>query len=592
MRPVGALAAVGEQMSALATVKSAPGQWKPALRATVMTAVTVLVVGLVLGKELALLSITGSFIGNTAIRRPWRARLVILAWMDIAYIVGCAIAVMIGSNPVLLTLTLTLIAMAAVLGYNAVMADPPGPMFLIIGPAIASYLPTIGVSRWQVMAVCVLSALVASTATLALHPRTSSTAEAAAVDDAREAVDRLVERAAEPDADPLEISRLRNQAYAEVLSASMTLEEAVGRNPRGSQWRSLLIELRKVHFQVIGQIASRTMPGAVVEVDAAAQRRYLGAPPVSYLLRWGLSPRSLPWLASRRIGMAIGLTCAVSYGLKLHHPFWAVMTTALIMSLGTDRLSLTHRGLHRMLGTVAGIAVFVVLHQLAPSLDVTIGLCLALVFLVQWTAVRNYAIAAFFVTPMALLVTTSSGHHAPIADVVKERIIDTLIGVAVSLVVMWLTDRRAPIALVRRQYRRVLRVTAELLDLLAAGQQNSATGLALRRDLAYEQLQAGRILQIAQQDLSETLGSWSRVETTVNQLAYTVLVACWVRGPNDHLDASAMAARLRALIRELPPVSTRLVDADELCDGLDEVLAAGAATLTVPSADTLPDDGL
>lgn len=282
------LATVGAGLSGLAQIKSAPGQWKVATRATAMTAITVGVVWLALGKELALLAITGSFIGNTASARPWRARLHILAWMDLAYIAGCAIAVVIGSNPVLLTLTLTAIAMTAVLGYNAVMADPPGPMFLIIGPAIASYLPTVGVDKWQVIAVCVLSCLTASIATLALHPRADS-AEAQAVDAAREAVEELIEQAAQPDTTDLEIAHLRDTAYAQVLSASMTLEEAAGRNARASAWRSLLVDLRRLHFQVIAQVASRSLPGAVVEVDAAAQRRYLGAPPVKYLLRWALS---------------------------------------------------------------------------------------------------------------------------------------------------------------------------------------------------------------------------------------------------------------------------------------------------------------
>lgn len=574
-------AALSDQLTALAEVKSAPGQWKSALRATVMTAVTVLVVWAVLGKALALLAITGSFIGNTATGRPWRARLHILVWMDLAYLLGCAVVLLIGDNPVLLSGALTLIAMSSVLIYNALMADPPGPMFLIIGPAIASYLPTIGVSSWQVMAVCSLSCLVATTTTLLLHPRSTSSAEAVAVDNARTAVDALTEASAADDADPLELAHLRDTAYAEVLAASMTLTEATGRRPR-EHWRTLLLELRRQHFRVIGEVAGRWLPGAVIQVEAAAQRSYLGSPPVNYLLRWGFSPRSLPWLAARRIGIAIALVCAVSYGLHLHHPFWAVMTTALVMSLGRDRLSLTHRGVHRMVGTLAGIVAFIGIHEIGMPLDWLVPVCLGFVFLVQWTAVRNYAIAAFFVTPMALLVTTSSAPGRDIGDVIGERVVDTLIGVGVSIVVTWVTDRRAPIALVRRQFRRVLRVTADLLELLAANEQDGPAGMRVRRDLAYEQLQAARILKIAQEDLPATLGSWSQVEVAVNQLVYTSLVACWIRRPTEQLDLADMAAALRKLIRELPPVSTRLVDADQLVADLDRVLWAGSSAITLP----------
>jgi hypothetical protein len=111
----------------------------------------------------------------------------------------------------------------------------------------------------------------------------------------------------------------------------------------------------------------------------------------------------------------------------------------------------------------------------------------------------------------------------------------------------------------------------------------------VRRDLAYEQLQAARILKIAQDDLPVTLGSWSQVEVAVNQLVYTSLVACWIRRPAEQLDLADMAAALRKFIRELPPVSTRLVDADELVSGIDKVLWSGSSAITLPKVESADD---
>ncbi len=583
--------AIGAQLSTFAEIKSSPGRWKPALRATVMTAITVLAVGLVYGKSLALLGITGSFIGNTVTERPWRSRLRVLVWMDLAYVIGCALAVLAGASPVLLSVLLTVIAIVTVLGYNAVVADPPGPIFLIIGPAIASYLSAQGLPRWDVLGVSTLGCLVGSAVSLLLHPRTKATAEAKAVATAGDEVAELDRLYADDDATLAERAEQRDSAYAAVLSASMTLEEAVGRNPRRREWRTLLIELRRLHFSIISRIAHDAMPGAVVEVEAMAQRRYLGSPPIAYLVRWGVSPRSLPWLAARRIGLAIALTCVASYGLRLTHPFWAVMTTALVMSMGADRLSLTHRALHRMVGTLAGVVAFVGLHALDPSIDAVFAIAIVLVFMVQWTVVRNYALGAFFVTPMALLVTSSNGTLLSLGELVRERIVDTLIGVAVSVFVMWLTDRRAPIALVRRQFRRTLRVNARVLELIARDAHTGPDGFRARRDLAYEQLQAGRILRIAQQDKNKLLGVWSNVEAVVNAMSYTVLAACWIRDPNKHVNAAAMAGELRALIADLPPVSTSLVDATELARDLEQVLIVGVPRIPLPPLDDEPDVG-
>ncbi|GAB3586249.1 FUSC family protein [Calidifontibacter terrae] len=580
--------AIGDQLTTFTEIKSSPGRWKAALRATIMTAITVVVVGLIFGKSLALLGITGSFIGNSVPNRPWRSRLQILAWMDAVYLVGCGLAVLVGNEPVLLSLLLTTIAIVTVLGYNAVVADPPGPIFLIIGPAIASYLSTRGVARWDVLGVSALGCIVGCTISLLLHPRTKETAEEKAVETAAEKVKELDRIYADDHSPLIDRATQRDAAYAAVLSASMTLENAAGRNPRRREWRSLLLELRRLHFSIISRIASDSMPGAVVEVESMAQRRYLGTPPVSYLVRWGLSPRSLPWLAARRIGIAIALTCITSYGLRLHHPFWAVMTTALVMSMGADRLSLTHRALHRMIGTLAGVVAFAGLHALDPSLNAVFVIAIALVFMVQWTVVRNYALGAFFVTPMALLVTSSNGSALSLGQLVQERVVDTLIGVAVSVIVMWVTDRRAPIALVRRQFRRTLRANARVLELIARDEHTGPEGFRARRDLAYEQLQAGHILRIAQQDKNRLLGNWSAVEAVVNAMSYTVLAACWIRNPNKHVNAAAMATALRGLITDLPPVSTSLVDASQLAADLEQVLIVGVPRIPLPPLEPDP----
>lgn len=577
--------ALGAQLASFTEVKSAPGRWKPALRATVMSAMTALVVGLFFGKSLALLGLTGSFIGNSVPNRPWRSRLLILTWMNLIYVAGCALAVLVSDNPALLSAVLTLIAVVTVLGYNAVVADPPGPIFLIIGPAIASYLATKGLSNWSVLGVSALSCVVGSAISLLLHPRLKNSAEASAVATATtevEALDRLYD---DKSSTLVQRAEQRDSAYAAVFSAGMTLENAVGKTPRRREWRRLLTQLRRLHFSVISRLAHDTMPGAVIEMEAMAQRRYLGQPPLSYLVRWGLSPRSLPWLAARRTGLAIALTCATSYGLRLTHPFWAVMTTALVMSMGADRLSLTHRALHRMVGTLAGVVAFAGLHALHPSIDTIFAISIVLVFMVQWTVVRNYALGGFFVTPMALLVSSSNGSLQSLGELIRERILDTLIGVGVSVIVMWITDRRAPIALVRRQFRRVLQANARVLEFVANDSHTTPEGFRARRDLAYEQLKAGHILRIAQQDKSKLLDTWSGVESVVNAMSYTLLAACWVRDPNKHVNAASMAADLRRLIARLPPVSTSMVDARRLTEALEQILIVGIPHIPLPPPD-------
>lgn len=573
MRP--APEAFTRHLLAFAEVKPAPGRWKFALHVVAIVAVAVTLISVLLGPSLGLVGITGAFLGFVARTRPVRSRIVILAGMCLTYIVGITLAALVGSEPVLLTLVLTAISLVTVLGYNTLVAEPPGSMFLIIGPVIASYLPTVGLSVGKIVVVGALACVSASATSLLLQTVTERRqVEQEALSTAQDAV------AAYLDADRTltprhQLARLRDQAFVSVFSASMVLEDAVGREPRMRQWRRMNAALRRLHLAIIQQVVRVHLPGREVVVTGVEQRRYLGRPDASYLLRWGLSRSSLPWLAARRMAAAVLLTCAASYGLHAGHPSWAVMTTALVMSVTRDRLALTHRALHRVSGTVVGIGVFAVIHSMHPRGIVLIVIALALVYCIQMLAVRNYALAVIFVTPMALLISTAAAPYRPIGEIAGERVLETVIGAAVSVVVIWLAGRRAPIALVRRQFRRSLRSLERLLLLIADGQQSTERGYAARRDLSYEQLQASRILQLAQTDLPRTLEDWNLLETSLNEASYVVLAACWTTDPPRAIDAERMAGVLARMIAALPPVGTTMVDARIIAGGLQRMLDVG-----------------
>ncbi|TWE09448.1 FUSC family protein [Rudaeicoccus suwonensis] len=566
--------ALSRQVMTFAEVKPAPGRWKFALHATAITAVAVALISLILGPALALVGLLGAFLGVVASNRPIRNRLVILSAMDATYIVGTALGTLVGESPVLLTMLLCTIAVITVLGYNTLVGEPPGAMFLIIGPAIATYLPSVGMARGSIIAVAAIGCIGASAASLLLQLLTPRQAEQDAMDGARQAVTEYLDT----DVETTPLSRraaLRDNAYANVFAASMILEDAVGREPRLHRWRQMNSELRRLHVAIVERIVRIHLLGSTVAVSGMEQRRYLGRPDATYLVRWGLSTASLPWLAARRIGAAVLLTCVVSYGFHIGHPYWSVMTAALIMSMQADRLSLTHRALHRLAGTVVGIGVFAAVHSLHLSGIIVVLITLVLVFFIQLLAVRNYAIAVIFVTPMALLISTASSPYKPIGTIVGQRFLETLIGAAASLLVIWIMGRRTPIALVRRQFRRTLRSLERLLLLLSDGQQSTDSGYAARRDLAFEKLQCGRILQIAQSDLPGELADGDELETALNELTYVVLAACWTTDPVTALDAHAMAQRLQRLLAHLPPVGTTPVDATGIADALRVLLRVG-----------------
>lgn len=566
---------LNRQLMAFTEVKPAPGRWKFSLHVLAIVIVAIALISVLMGPSMALIGLTGAFLGFVAQSRPIRSRLVILSGMCLTYVVGVTIAALVGSEPVLLTLVLTVLAAVVVLGYNSLVAEPPGAMFLIIGPVIASYLPTVGLPTGKIVLVSAIACVSASATSLLLQFVTAPRhAEQDAVAAAEEAATAYLD-AERPLTPRHELARLRDRAFAAVFGASMILEDAVGREPRRREWRRMNAELRRLHLSVIQQVVRVHLPGRTVAVSGVEQRRYLGRPDATYLLRWGISRSSMPWLAARRMAAAVLCTCAISYGLHIGHPYWAVMTAALVMSVTADRLTLTHRAAHRVAGTVVGIGLFFLIHAANPRGFLLLVVALVLIFILQMLAVRNYALAVIFVTPMALLISTAGNPYKPVGEIAGERVLETVIGAVTAVAVIWVAGRRAPIALVRRQFRRAVRSLERLLLLIADGEQSTDRGYAARRDLAFEQLQCGRILQIAQTDLPKDLAEWTLLETSLNEASYVVLAACWTTDPPHAIDAEKMAAVLARIIAALPPVGTTMVDARVVAGGLQRMLEVG-----------------
>lgn len=566
--------AAGRHLVDFTKVKPAPGRWKFALHATATVTVAVVVLTLALGPRNGMIGLTGAMLGFSAPSTPWRTRLPVLTGTAICYVLAVTLGALAGGSPVILTVTLAAVGVVGVLGFNTFVGDRPGPMFLIIGAAIASYLTHVGMPIHTVVAAGALGVGVSALSSLVLQVLQRDHPEHDAVDAAAEAVAAYVD-APQVALGDAEVGRLRDQAYAAIFSASVVIEDAVGRQPHSKRWRRLNRRLRHLHAQVIRRIVSVRLPGSPLAIGAFEQRRYLGSPDTAYLLRWTVSQSSMSWYAARRLGAAIVLACLVAYGLQIGHPYWAVMTTALVTSIHADRLALTHRALHRLAGTVAGVLAFFGIHALHPEGLWIPVVAVILIFLIQLTVVRNYAIGVFFVTPMALLISTTGNPGVPVGDLIGDRIVQTAIGAAVSLTVIWISGRRTPIRLVRRQFRRGLRALERVLVLLADGAEATDIGHVARRDLAFEQLQCAKILQIASRDLPPEVGEWEEVETAFGAIACTTLAACWTISPLRSLDAAGMASALQRMIAGLPPVGTAVVEAQDVAADLRRILDDG-----------------
>ena len=134
------------------------------------------------------------------------------------------------------------------------------------------------------------------------------------------------------------------------------------------------------------------------------------------------------------IGAFVGLSLAIAQALQLDRPYW-VPVSCLAVIQGVSLRAVWNRQLQRVLGTAAGMLLAWGLLSLPLDPWRIALLVIALAFTIEILVVRHYGLAVIFITPLTLLLAEAATlGHAPIADLIQSRFIDTLLGCVVGLV--------------------------------------------------------------------------------------------------------------------------------------------------------------
>lgn len=124
--------------------------------------------------------------------------------------------------------------------------------------------------------------------------------------------------------------------------------------------------------------------------------------------------------------------------------YWIVGSAVAVIGVAAARRAAFQRGLHRMLGTVVGAGLYVLLALLHPA-GIWLALLLGLLqFSIELVVVRHYALALVFITPLVLLLTGAATGEIGAMDVAAERIVDTVVGAALGAASGLLHPRAMP----------------------------------------------------------------------------------------------------------------------------------------------------
>ncbi|MFE3191292.1 FUSC family protein [Nocardia sp. NPDC059240] len=493
-------------------------RWASALRFAAAFAVPASIAQAVGQGSQALGIMFGAFLAMYGENRPYRVRWVELSALGALFLTWVGLGAGVArstqeSTAALLVMLVVVAAVATFVGHSLMLTPPMGAFAVMLcdvgfsgvksGAALATVLgwPAAGVA----------GSMVVSMSGWLWHPnKPQQDAVAAAI----AAIDRSLERPAVAD---------RQEATAALVAAWAALHDAgtvaIPEDP-------LVTALLAANRRFAGVVNPDFLPN-----DTAIP---LSRPGPGYLLARTWSPHSRATITTARLVVAATLAAVLCTALPLDRPDWAILTVALVLGGAPARADGTIRALHRLAGTVLGIGVLGGLIRLSPSGFWVIVVLTVLLFLIDFLAAGNYALAAAFITPAALLVGVRGDLTGDLTPLLRDRLLETAIGAALAIAALWLIAPRAHRRGMLWMQGRVSAASAKLLALLRDTPPDNPRAMRLRRDLQYELAGAAVAITVA----ARTEPAWTRTHRDEylrrERHGVALLIACW-HTPPGHL---------------------------------------------------------
>ncbi|SNS51938.1 Fusaric acid resistance protein-like [Rhodococcoides kyotonense] len=509
---------------------SAGRKWPGGVRAALAFGIPASLAWLLGHQDAVLLIVSGSFAVIYGEGKPYRARWRVVLTAGAALVTSVWIGASSGTSPVPLVPVLTLSVVAAIAVYvvAALRIGVPGAFFFVLVCAMSSYLPSADISPTTAAAWAATGAVTA--AIVAMSPvlwaphapeRQAVCAAVAAV--AAHGVDPSVRRTAG--------SRL-HVAWKAVYDAGL---------PRRSPRPALVTTL----FDAQLRFAAAVRAGGGLDPDDASDVLPLDRPSVRYRLARSLDRRSHALATSARVFAAALVAGGSAVVLGLPRPDWAVLGAVLVLQQGPDRIHGSYRGLLRLGGTVLGVGVFALLQFVSVPGAAVIGVVMALQFLIEVSVPRNYGLAVVFITPLALTIGTLSHPGASTSAVVADRIVETVLGVAVAFIALWGAQRHAFRRALLWSDGRVLSLSDALVQCVTTSHPSDPRCLELRRDVQFELVNSALAgAEAAHNDRRWAASQWTR-HVAVDRVGYELLAQCAVVADNGSFgDPSPWASRI------------------------------------------------
>ncbi|MDR1529819.1 MAG: FUSC family protein [Burkholderiales bacterium] len=507
-------------------------------------------IGWLLGYEIeGLIATLGGFAGLYGAQQAYHRRALILAWA----VVGLTIAVALGSLGAVTTwfgvLTVALFAGVTVWICNSLNVGSPGAYMFVLACTMGVMIHGKATPLWQTLLLVAGGGIIAWCVQMTGYLIYPNGPQRRIVIAAARAVRSLVHSLGTPGEEAaryLAASSLQTSLemlkgtpletpYQKLNRRINRLFAAVNRRDSASD---ALLALSNALVEEAGRLPTRRVSVTARSVgDIQEVNRTVQGWRASELIMDGFFRRySEVRRCTIRVIIASALSGALALTLGMNQAFWAITTAVLVLHQSAGRKILLQRGWLRLMGTLLGLLLAEILILINPHglwLVLTIGI---MQFIVEMLILRNYALAAAFVTPGSLLIAVNVIGSPD--NLLFARGVDTLLGVLVAYFVLFIVFARSG----ERQLPEILSETLDAseasLNMLATGDVGSEELLRRQARLRHRLIDLYDTYNNAIHESRETekmvVPYWNNVVRTL-RVGYQILVAGWSEGANLNL---------------------------------------------------------
>ena len=197
---------------------------------------------------------------------------------------------------------------------------------------------------------------------------------------------------------------------------------------------------------------------------------------------WWLTHRNPRRRAAVRSAAAIGLGLGIGFGVGFEQPGWIAVSAVAVLQ-GATASVVWRRAAQRVVGTTVGFALAGALLALDPSLWTVAVVIIVLQMVVESVIVTSYGLAMVFVTPLTLLLVTLSLGTERSSELVPVRLVDTLVGSALAIAILFVTRSRTLTGRLGRQQALVMAAIGAVFTEIIDPSSDTATLVPTRRHL-------------------------------------------------------------------------------------------------------------